>query len=240
MRHAFFDMDGTLTESRTPMDRDMNLLMESFLESFDVCVVSGARFEQMTAQMPEVIEELATLGQNGNDARSSMGDQLWLNHLTDIQNDAVMNIIAKIHAKLHPERDDTTENRGSQISLSMLGHNAPAHLKAAYDPAGIKRRAIIEELQPHFDRLADVAVQYAIGGTTCIDFYVRTKGENVLAFAEKMEYRKDDCVYLGDALFKGGNDSSLLTTGIECVKVKNVDETKRWMRQALINNDASL
>jgi len=50
-----FDLDGTLAESKQPMDSEMTELLARLLEKKKVAVISGGSFEQFKKQfLPEL------------------------------------------------------------------------------------------------------------------------------------------------------------------------------------------
>jgi hypothetical protein len=44
---------------------------------------------------------------------------------------------------------------------------------------------------------------------------------------------KDDVTYVGDTIFKGGNDYAAIEMGLDYVQVKNVSDTKAWINSFL-------
>ncbi len=46
-----------------------------------------------------------------------------------------------------------------------------------------------------------------------------------------------EMLYLGDALFPGGNDASVRETGAQCIKVRDPDETKRVVETVIAGSD---
>jgi len=40
-------------------------------------------------------------------------------------------------------------------------------------------------------------------------------------------------LYIGDALFEGGNDYAAISTGIDCVQVHSIADTKRLLMQII-------
>jgi HAD superfamily hydrolase (TIGR01484 family) len=124
---------------------------------------------------------------------------------------------------------DVIEDRGSQITFSALGQKAPADLKYAWDPTRVKRErisAILKAKIPEFD--------IRVGGASSVD--VTRKGVNKAYGIRKLEQYLDlgvdDIVFVGDALFYGGNDYPAKSTGVDCISVKGPDETmaliKSW------------
>jgi hypothetical protein len=163
--------------------------------------------------------------QNGNEAYEVYDLLMWRNELTWMQKKTVLDLISKIlkDEGTTPE-NDLVEDRGCQISYSGTGHNAPPAEKRAYDPDGKWRRNVIENNWGWFRELEFAGLKYAIGGTTCIDFYTKTKGENVERMIRKQGWSPSECVYVGDALFEGGNDATVVGV-IETIRTTGPEQT---------------
>jgi len=48
-----------------------------------------------------------------------------------------------------------------------------------------------------------------------------------------------DMIYIGDALYVGGNDYAAKETGVDCIPVKDPDETKRVIQTIIACLSAS-
>jgi len=125
------------------------------------------------------------------------------------------------------------ENRGSQVTFSALGQKAPLRLKERWDPHQRKRQKIRKLLKKYLPNL-----EISIGGTTSID--VTKKGVNKTLCVKKLEQRlhvgKKDMLYVGDALFKGGNDYIMKSAKIACASVSNPEATKKLIRHIIAND----
>ena len=119
---------------------------------------------------------------------------------------------------------EVIEDRGSQITFSALGQQAPLNEKVKWDPDFAKRKkmkAILDRLIPEFS--------VRLGGATSIDVtkpgidkaYGTRKLRDILAIAI------DEMIFIGDALFPGGNDYPAEQAGVVSIRVKDPDETKR-------------
>ena len=77
--------------------------------------------------------------------------------------------------------------------------------------------------------------EVSIGGTTSID--VTKKGVNktlcVAKLRERLSLERKDMLFIGDALFKGGNDYIMKSTGIRCISVSGPQETKKLIRRII-------
>ena len=113
-------------------------------------------------------------------------------------------------------------DRESQVAYAFLGINVTPEDKVNWDPHHEKRMAMRDSLQrkiPEYEIL--------IGGKTSID--ITKKGVNksygVMWFSKALGIAPADMLYVGDALYPGGNDQVVISTGIETKQVQSVDET---------------
>ena len=135
----------------------------------------------------------------------------------------------------HPKKvyGKLIEDRGTQVTFSFLGQKAPVPLKDKWrkEHADLKLR-IANVLQKH---LPDLEVRAA--GYTSID--VTRKGiDKEYGMKQIKKYLGisfDDMLFVGDALFPGGNDFAALRTGVLCFEVKEVSDTKKLVRHILKN-----
>jgi phosphomannomutase len=235
IRHIFFDMDNTLTRSRGGIEPKMETALAKLASSRDVVVVSGAVRAQVLKQLGKAFEDkVLILAQNGNFATERSGAELWFHKLPESGKLEVLRHIAAIKesgilAGLPVSEADTVEDREAQISYSIIGHNAKREDKEAFDPHHERR----SELLAKFPFQSD-AMEVVIGGTTCLDYIEkgRTKGANVAKLIGIRNWDKSECLYVGDALFPGGNDSSV--SGIcPTHQVENPDDTLRLIERIL-------
>lgn len=196
-------MDKTLTESRVHITKEMFELIYPMRE--DIVIVSGSEISQMHKQLGN---EFYLMGCSGNHC------EFWFYTLSYEDKEEILNFLQG-----YPNGEDLIEDRGCQISYSLVGHYANIKLKEECDPDKSKRREIINNFKSK-------TLQASIGGNTCIDFYKKghSKGDNVIRYMEAMGWERDECVYIGDGLFPGGNDQSVIGK-IKTIPVNNPEET---------------
>lgn len=233
-KHLFFDMDGTLTESRSLIAVESAKMLLILDQGYDIVIVSGATQGQILVQIPTALS-FSTLAQNGNDVQSNrlLQPVTWRNELNWMQKYKIFCIIDHLLGIANTTKQvDHVEDRRCQISYSATAHNAPREQKLAYDPDGSVRRGVIDKEFGWFKEINFYGIKYAIGGTTCIDFYLHSKGENVARYVKEMGWKPEECLYIGDALFPGGNDETV--RGVIPVRsVKNPAECAEFMRELL-------
>lgn len=222
----FFDMDQTLTRSKTEIEGDHFKLLTALSYRAPVIIVSGAVLMQMAKQI--ISRDVYYLAQNGNHALSSDGEELWRKELTNDELDRITYHIKKLCRAGHYKQDDSTvQYRGCQVSFSLVGHDAQLEIKEEFDPTRSKRKGLLKAFP--FD---DNTLTVRIGGTTCLDYTRQdgTKGENVKHLIDDMAF--ENPVYVGDALFPGGNDESVVGV-CDTIQVNSLEETYQFISAQL-------
>lgn len=212
-KYFFFDMDGTITESRFLIAKEM---VDTLHKLPNVLVISGASKSQMIEQIKGL--NCHMLAQSGNDTTK------WTNKMSKKQSQEVLKHIVDImHFHGLREKDitkDMIEDRGGQIAFSFLGHHADRELKKIFDPTMSKRKNILSWVP-----FTSKTIEVKIGGTTCLDYVKKgcTKGDNIKRWIQEQGWEKDECIFFGDGLMEGGNDESVIGV-IQTVKVANPKE----------------
>jgi len=79
---------------------------------------------------------------------------------------------------------------------------------------------LLDELIPDFS--------IRLGGTTSVDITRPgvDKAYGIAKLADTLGIAKEDMIFVGDALFPGGNDYPAKEAGVVCIEVKGPNETK--------------
>jgi hypothetical protein len=119
---------------------------------------------------------------------------------------------------------EVIEDRGSQITFSALGQQAPLEAKEKWDPDFGKRKKMQE-------RLAHLIPEFSVrlGGTTSVDVTKPgiDKAYGIGKLRDTLGIAIREMIFVGDALFPGGNDYPAEEAGALSIQVKNPHETKR-------------
>lgn len=221
-KHLFFDLDNTVSRSRSKLSAEMKEWLLAAEQ--DIIIVSGATCEQIDFQVDGL--PCYKLGQNGNHAIDPAGHTLWEECLNEEQKAEINTHIATMPRDWEViDESDLVQDRGCQISYSLLGHNEIIDKKEAFDADSEKRKALLEKYPFHSN-----TSQVRIGGTTCLDYTAigRNKGHYVTELIAYLKWDKEECVYFGDMLFPGGNDESVIGV-IDTVAVENPEDTLRHL-----------
>jgi phosphomannomutase len=231
-----FDLDGTLAASKSSLDAEMASLLHDLLSVVKVAVISGGawlQFEkQVLSKLPQdnSLAKLSILPTCGTQFFQYAGKwkKLYSEDFTADERGKIVSSLNKAiqTAGFHVDKTwgEAIEDRGSQITYSALGQQAPLAEKEKWDPDFTKRKKIkaaIDVLIPEFS--------VRIGGATSIDItkpgidkaYGIRKLRDILGISLK------EMIYVGDALFVGGNDYPAEQAGVISIPVRGPNETKR-------------
>jgi phosphomannomutase len=114
------------------------------------------------------------------------------------------------------------EDRGSQITLSALGQEAPIQEKEHWDPEFAKRKLIQQDLM---QRLPEMSIN--MGGATSIDIAQKgvDKAYGLKRLRDQSGISPEEMMFIGDAILPGGNDYPAHQLGLKMVRVKNLEGT---------------
>jgi len=235
-RLIVFDLDGTLAESKSSLDNEMSGLLHDLLGIVKVAVISGGNWPQFEKQLlsnlphDERLENLSLLPTCGTKFYQYTGnwEKLYSEDFTVIEKNKIISslkkAIDKTGFKVEKVWGETIEDRGSQITFSALGQMAPIEEKKIWDPDFDKRKkikAILDQSIPEFS--------VHLGGTTSVDVTKPgiDKAYGIGKLRDTLGILIQEMIFIGDAIFPGGNDYPAKEAGVLCIKVRDPNESKR-------------
>ena len=125
---------------------------------------------------------------------------------------------------------DIVEDRGSQITFSALGQQAPVAEKNAWDPDGQKKnrlRRATAELLPDLEVRA--------GGTTSIDITRQgiDKAYGIRQLCEVTGIPFDRMLFIGDKMNPDGNDYPVKAMGVPSHAVAGWEDTADYLERLI-------
>jgi hypothetical protein len=231
-----FDLDGTLAPSKSSLDSEMASQLHDLLGVVRVAVISGGAWLQFERQVlsklkqDERLANLSILPTCGTQFFQYAGQwtRLYAEDFTTGEKEKIIGSLSKSVAiagfKVEKTWGETIEDRGSQITYSALGQQAPLEDKEKWDADFAKRKkikAILDTLIPEFS--------VRLGGATSIDATKPgiDKAYGIKKLREILGIEVKEMIYVGDALFPGGNDYPAEEAGVVSIAVRDPDDTKR-------------
>jgi phosphomannomutase len=230
-----FDLDGTLAESKSPVDAEMSALLHDLLDLVKVAVISGGDWPQFEKQLlfnlprDERLVNLSLLPTCGTKffQYASEWKKIYSEDLSAEEKNKIVSSLNKAveRAGFKAEKvwGDVIEDRGSQITFSALGQQAPLEEKNKWDSNFAKRKkikAILDTFIPEFS--------VRMGGATSIDVTKPgiDKAYGIRKLQDLLGISLNEMIFIGDALFAGGNDYPVEEAGVVSISVRGPDETK--------------
>jgi phosphomannomutase len=214
----------------------MATLLNNLLDVVQVAVISGGNWPQFEKQVLSHLGESKRL--NSLSLLPTCGTQfykydkgwekLYAEDFTDEQKEKIISSMRKAieqsglkAAKVWGEQ---IEDRGSQITFSALGQEAPLKEKVKWDPDFTRRKKMKTILDP---LIPDFSIR--LGGSTSIDITKPgiDKAYGIKKLRDILGLSIEEMIFIGDALFPGGNDYPAEEAGVVSIRVKDPHEAKR-------------
>ncbi len=238
------DMDNTLCESCQPIDNEMADMINKLSEHYLFTVIGGSTYEhiqeQVTSQLKcPTIYVLSNSGTIFDVIHTVAREKVYDGSLAKEEKREIIsvleNLVEKYSIKTLTTKEDQIQDRGSQITLSAIGRHAPSDLKEKYDANKSKRIEWVTYLKPKLSKY-----EIKIGGTTSIDITKKgmNKGTGIQKFAKNRNIDLKDILFIGDGLFGGGNDASVIGI-VDYLPVSSPEDTKNLFRQIIAYIDTT-
>lgn len=240
-----FDLDGTIADSKSPAEDRMIELLAKLLEKFEVCIISGGKFAQFEKQLlsnlnasPLQLEHLHIMPTCGTryyqyDLGNKSWREVYAENFTEPEKKKIIDALNKgfddLGMRAKKIYGECIEDRGSQVTFSVLGQDIVDVLgkegvrqKEAWDSDNKKKlelRDYIAPLIPEFE--------VRVGGVTSIDVTKLgiDKAYGMKKLMEMLDIGKQDILFIGDRLQKGGNDYPVKEFGIDSLEISKWQET---------------
>lgn len=233
-----FDLDDTLAVTKSPISDKMGDLLVKLLEKYEVCIISGGKYEQFKVQVIDRLEAnhlqlrklhiMPTCGTRYY--RYDEIEEEWQKQYSeDLDEKTKKNIISVLEKEakelgmwIEETWGDIIEDRGSQITYSALGQQAPAEEKYKWADKFANEKKILRE------RVAEQlpGLEVRLGGSTSVDITKIgiDKAYGMQKLIDELDISKEEILFVGDKLEEGGNDYPVKAMGIDCIAVDKWEE----------------
>lgn len=247
-----FDLDGTLTKTKSPLDSEMSELISLLLGQKKVAVIGGGSYAQFQKQFlgnlkasRELLSNLFLFPVTANAFYHFQNEweEVYNFKFGDGDAQKIRQAFEEVLRAINyvpPEKTygEIIENRGAQITFSALGQDVVAMLgdegvrlkeewKKKNDPLKLKIARLVQERLPEFEVHA--------AAFTSIDVTKKgiDKAYGLHQIEKSLDIKIEDMVFIGDALFPGGNDHAVIRTGVDYIPVEGPEETKKVIQDLL-------
>ncbi|RJQ35627.1 HAD-IIB family hydrolase [Candidatus Parcubacteria bacterium] len=243
---VLFDLDDTLAESFQPPTQEMIERLHRLLEKVPVAILSAAGLPRIQHDFLEHLADSPSIDRffvfsNSASECFQYKDGVWqLQYHTAFTPEERTHIKATIETCAaevgyrHPEYEPQMWDRESQIAYAMINSHAPQTIKKSWDPDQAKRK----QIKACLDKVL-TDCQVLIGGNVTIDITKKgvDKSHGVKWLSEKLGIEPGEMLYIGDALYPGGNDSVVIPTGIQTRETSGPEETMTIVDEILKSID---
>lgn len=247
-----FDLDGTLIRTKSPMDAEMSKLLVRLLDIRPVAVIGGGKYQVFKELFVHRLKAPARLLKNlflfpttstTFYRYNHAWKRIYAHHLTPVQVARIKNAFNQVFKEIgykHPKKTYGTiiENRGTQVSFSVYGQdlvkvlgNKGVLMKEKWLKDNLELKMKIARLVAK--KIPDLEVRAA--GFTTIDVTKKgiDKAYGMKQIQKHLRIPIKKMLFIGDAIFPGGNDYAVVRTGVDYIQVSGPDETKKLIRRLL-------
>ena len=223
-----FDVDGTLTPARKPMEKEFRDEFMSWIESQlklgnNVYLVTGSDKEKTIEQVGIKIYNLV------DGVYQNCGNELYKNG--QLLKSSKWNLPKKLEMKIdgllqsskwYGKSSGNKELRVGMLNISTVGRDCSVEDRSEYclwDKENGERRKIANELN-----IAFPSIEAVVGGEISIDIYPKGRDKS-----QVLDDMIGDTVFFGDKCDRGGNDYSISCRATERYHVADWEQTRDIM-----------
>ncbi len=247
-----FDLDGTLAPTKSALDQDMVKLLEELLTVKKEAVIGGGKYDIFKLQLlnelkipKKLLERLFVFPTTATAFyRYQNGwKKVYTLNLSKAEVRKIKDTFERVFKEIgyrHPKKiyGELVENRGSQVSFSVYGQDVVAALgkrgirmkenwKEKHTPTKMKIAKLMSGYLHEFEVRA--------AGFTTIDVTKKgiDKAYGLHQIEKYLQIKIQNMLFIGDAIFPGGNDHAITKTAVDYLKVENPEDTKQIIRGLL-------
>lgn len=245
MNTIIFDL-GTLTNGKETLDEEMTALLCKLSTSNIVTIITNANWKQLSKQVHDFISivhsNIYMLPELGGSMYQNWGKYglvaVYQNKLSTKDIDTITSAIDSTLKDINfefPQKvwGKTIDIGESRISFCPLGQKAPVEAIEKWDVDCSVRKLISDQLRNKLSGF-DVYV-YADGINISIKGMNKKYGIDELM--KRARISRDDVTYIGTSFHKNSTDYVAVEMGLSHSQVRDLDDTKVWIRKILSGNE---
>jgi phosphomannomutase len=231
-----FDVDGTLTKPRLPIEPHMIETLQRISNNVDIGFVGGSDYSKQIEQLKEDNLHLFTWKFTENGLYSFYKNELLhinslIEYLGEENYKKIINTCLKIVSEtdIPIKRGNFIELRNGMINISPIGRSCTQKERENFyelDKTYFIRKNMIERLKVE---LSQFNLTYSIGGQISIDIF--PKGWDKTYFLGFVENKYKKLYFFGDKTDIGGNDYEIYNDSrVIGISVKCFEDTISYLK----------
>lgn len=228
-----FDLDGTLTQHRSPLTPENRAVLDALGKKYKIIMVGAGDALRIRRQMEEYpIDILGNYGMQ--EGKMENGEFVTVREETSpVDEDYFREKIEYLRQKYGYTEyagESVEFHPSGMVTFPLLGTKAKIEDKVAFDPTRAKRKVLYPEVLELFPNFT-----VYIGGSSSFDFSAKrfNKYDALMRYAKENGYEKDEILYVGDDFGEGGGDSHVRLGGIRIVEITDYrtlpEKMKEWL-----------
>ena len=218
-----FDLDGTLTQHKTPLEPENLAVLTALREKYQLLMVGAGGcfriFEQLGRFPIDVVGNYGMQYAKYNAEKGSI--DVVENHVVPCDRESVARRVAMLREKYGftvYAGDGVQYHDSGCVTFPILGMDADIRGKLAFDPDRRKRRAIYAEVCEVF---SDYNV--FVGGSSSFDMAPKPydKYYALSGICNRNGFSPDEVLFVGDDYGLGGNDESVYRSEFGFLEIDN-------------------
>lgn len=237
IRLMAFDLDGTLTQHKSPLGEENRAVLEALARKYRLLMVGAGACSRIFHQMNEFpIDIIGNYGMQFSQWDPAK-KALVLRRDEHVEVDRAEAVrradTLRDEFNLHDYAGETIEIHASgMLTFPILGTKAKIEDKLAYDPDRSRRK-------PMYARVCEIFHEYTvfIGGSSSFDIVPKPfcKSSALKRYMDEFGFAAGEVAYCGDDYGVGGNDHDVYESGVRFITIDNyLDFGKRMAESGLL------
>ena len=230
------DLDGTLTQHRTPLEEKNRAVLENLARNAKLLMVGAGTCQRIFDQMGHFpIDIIGNYGmQYAEYDEQTKTLKVLRSETAPVSETEVRERAAVIRKRFELENfyGDTIEiHPTGMLTFSLVGTKAPLDVKLSCDPDRSRRRAM-------YDFVKEVFHDYSviIGGSSSFDMIPGAYGKRnaIKRYLQENGLDEKDMLYIGDDYEPGGGDHDVYASGMPFLIVDSYENFEKLVSHLIV------
>ena len=230
-----FDLDGTLTQHKTPLDEKNRSVLERLAQKYTLLMVGAGQCRRIFDQLGQFpIDIMGNYGLQYCRYDEKSHDIVTVHDLTfTCDRESItkkVDFLRKKYGFTSFAGESVEFHPSGCVTFAILGTKAAQADKLAFDPDRSRRRAIYDEVCALFPEYV-----VFVGGSSSFDMAPKpyNKYHALDKYCEEKGYSHDEVVFVGDDYGRGGNDESVYLSDFGFIKVDDYTKLEEYVQDLL-------